>query len=458
MPCHDDRVRCHPPSSVPGVRRARGPRVRPALVSSLALGVLLSGCGTPGAPTHDSPSGPVTALTRTEVPAVTWAAERQRDAVGLLERQAAAVLSKDRAAFLAAVAAGPEAVRQAHRYDGMHQLGLSVLRVVSVRETIPPVPVAAEAAATWDVEATFDYRIRDFDRAARRFTLNLTLTAPPAHPDRISIVASRAADRPQPWDLEGMRVRRTPQSLVVATGQGSELDELLRRADGAARKVAGVWGAVVPAVWIMPASSADAERLLGRGPGELDGLAAATDGPLEPGATAGADRIVLNPAAWSSLRPEGRDVVMTHELTHVAVRASTTLPVPLWLSEGLAEYVAYRSVDVEEKTVAASLISLVRREGLPGHLPGRERFEAGTGSLSAAYAEAWLAVRTLVAAHGEKRVVEFYRAAAGGVSASPARLDDPDARADDALRRVLATTTAEVEQRWLAALRRLLDS
>jgi hypothetical protein len=422
------------------------------------LAALLGACGTPAAPPAATPSGTITTLAQTDVPAATWAAERQSKTMAVLERQAAAVVSRDRAAFLAAVAAGPETASQARRFDGMNRLGLSVLRVVSVRETVPPVPVAPAAAATWDVEATFDYRIRDFDRAARRFTLDLTLTAPPAHPDRSLIVASRVADRPQPWDLEGMRVRRTTQALVVAAGPGADLDELLQRAEGAARKVAGVWGSVVPAVWIMPARGVDAERLLGRAPGGLAGIAAATDGPLEPGASAGADRIVLNPDAWSSLRPEGRDVVMTHELTHVAVRASTTRPVPLWLSEGLAEYVAYRSVDVAEKAVAASLISLLRQSGLPKHLPASERFDTGTGSLSAAYAEAWLAVRTLVAAHGEKRVVAFYRAAAGGLPSRPGQLDDRDARAEDALRRVLGTTTAEVEQGWLASLRRLLDS
>jgi hypothetical protein len=190
-------------------------------------------------------------------------------------------------------------------------------------------------------------------------------------------------------------------------------------------------------------------------PGELAEVAAATDGPLEVGAAAGADRIVLSPMAWSALSPPGRDVVMSHELTHAAVRASTNSPVPLWLSEGFAEYVAYRELDVADRVVAASLATRLRREGLPEHLPGPKRFEPGAGSLSAAYAESWLAVRALVRAHGEDQVVSFYRAAATGPG-SLAPGPDPDAALDEALTR-LGTTRLELERLWRAELSALLD-
>ncbi|HEU5144087.1 MAG TPA: hypothetical protein VFT81_02845, partial [Dermatophilaceae bacterium] len=140
----------HPPSWVPGAWCARGPRGRLALATALALGILLSGCGTPDVPTRISPSGAATTPAQAGVPAVVWGAERQRAVVALLERQASAVLSKDPAAFLAAVATGPETARQANRYEGMNALGLSVLRLGGVRERVPPVPVAPDAAATWD--------------------------------------------------------------------------------------------------------------------------------------------------------------------------------------------------------------------------------------------------------------------------------------------------------------------
>lgn len=339
----------------------------------------------------------------------------------------------------------------------MVEIGISELTLVSVVETMSPLPVAPDGVARWDVEAAFDYRITDFDRSARRFTLALTLSGSPAQPARVTMVGSAPADRPQPWDLGNLEIRRSRHSLVIAAGTTIDPDEALKRADRAAARVAAVWGSAAPAVWVVPASTADAERLLGRSRGELTGLAAATDGPLEAGSPAGADRIVLSPDAWSSLRPTGRDVVMTHELTHVAVRASTTREVPLWLSEGLAEYVAYRSLDIPEKTVAAPLLRRVGDRGLPADLPGTGEFGPAGGTAGAAYAGAWTAVLSLVDRYGEAQVVRLYRAAAGGLRVAHADLGDPETIVDAALRQVLATSRSEVVQAWrqrLASLAR----
>lgn len=386
-----------------------------------------------------------------------WAAARKGAIRRTLEAQARAVLAGNLESALSAVAPGASRARQRQRIQRMMQIGLSELTVVGVTETVPPVPVAADGIATWDVEAAFDYRIKGFDRSARRFTLALTFSGSPARPGRVLMVDSRPADRPQPWDLGDLQIRRSSHSLVIAAGTTIDPDEALRRADQAAARVAAVWGSAAPAVWLAPARTADAERLLGRSSGELTGIAAATDGPVEAGTPAGADRIVLSPEAWASLRPVGRDVVMAHELTHVTVRASTTREVPLWLSEGLAEYVAYRSRDLSERTVAAPLLPVLRGSGVPRDLPDAARFGPGTATAGAAYAEAWLAVLVLVERHGVHDVVAFYRAAAGGLATPTAELGDPDAVVDLALRRVLATTRADVVTAWrqrLAALAR----
>jgi len=251
-------------------------------------------------------------------------------------------------------------------------------------------------------------------------------------------------------------VRRTGASLVLVVGRPSQVDEVARRAQTAATRVAAVWGIARPAVWIAPATDADAARLLGRTGDGLQGVAAATDGPLTPGRTAGADRIVLVPDAWTSLSSAGRDVVMTHELTHVTVRASTTRAVPVWLSEGFAELVAYEPVDLPEATIVAPALEQVRSTGLPRALPAEADFQPGTRSLDAAYGLSLLALRTLADAYGTQAVVRVYREAAGGLDLPTDRLDDPEAAVDEGLRAVVHTSRPALVARWQARIRQLL--
>lgn len=416
---------------------------------------MLPGCLTGAGPDgrlSDVVTAAATSQAGHDLAAQQWAAPREAAVRDLLQAQAGAVVGRDLSAYLRAVADGERTAARV-RFERMSRIGLAQLSLVSVSEIAPPVPAGPGTDVTWDVEAAYDYRIADVDRGPRRFVVALTLRATQARPEQVTITASRPADRPQPWDIAGMEVRRSPRSLVVGSASGADLDEVLARADRAATSVTQVWGPVVPAVWVVPTDETEAEQVLGRRAGELNGVAAATDGPLATGAPAGADRIVLSPTAWRDLSPVGRDVVLRHELTHVAVRASTGNPVPLWLSEGFAEYVAYRGVDAADEVVAASLVGALRREGIPEHLPGPERFDPSAGSLSAAYAESWLAVRSLVRAHGEAAVVAFYRTAAG--PATPNTTVDEDTALDEALTR-LGTTRVELERRWRAELTRLL--
>ena len=262
----------------------------------------------------------------------------------LLRARFAAAARSDESGWLAPLQEASSAalrLTQAAVLDRMTRMAVESIRLVGVRETTAPVPASRGTTVEWDVRASLTYRLRGFDARPRSFDLDLTFKADPGRPGGLAITASSPSGRPQPWDLAGLVVRRSHTALVLAVGDADRVQEVVRRARTAASRVASVWGEVRPAVWIAPATDADAARLLGRTAGDLDGVAAATDGPLTPGERAGADRIVLVPGAWASLRPDGRDVVMTHELTHVAVRASTTRAVPLWLSEGFAELVAY---------------------------------------------------------------------------------------------------------------------
>lgn len=332
----------------------------------------------------------------------------------------------------------------------------SDLRLGAVAETRSP---AAGTAGTvsWQATASFTYRLAGFDEQPRTFGVEITVMADAARPEDLTITGWRPSPRPEAWDLAGLRVRRTGDALVLAAGSEAHAEEVVALARSSARRVRTVWGSVEPAVWVAPRTDTEAARLLGRGRSALKGVAATIDGPLATGAPAGADRIVIVPGAWQSLTTPGREVVLTHELTHAAVRASTSRPVPLWLSEGFAEYVAYRDVSLPEREVVEPALEVVRRSGLPSALPVATDFDPAGGTLPAAYASALLVVRSLVAAHGEPAVVRLYRDLADPTDGPSPVGGDGESALDQALATALSTDRAAVIAGWRSRLRDLLS-
>ncbi|MEW1953287.1 hypothetical protein [Terrabacter sp. NPDC080008] len=388
-----------------------------------------------------------------------WAAARQSAVADLVRRRLAALEHSDRTGWLAALdGAADDSLRrtQAAVFDRMTRMGAGDFVVTDLEESTPPVPAPRTVPVEWDARASLTYRLRGFDTAPRAFDLDLTFKAGPGAPTRLVVSGWAPSGRPQPWDLDGLVVRRSPSAMVLAVGSPARVDEVAARAATAAARVAAVWGSARPAVWVAPATDADAARLLGRTSADLGEVAAATEGPLTPGQHAGADRIVLVPGAWTSLQPAGRDVVMTHELTHVTVRAATTQAVPLWLSEGFAELVAYAPIDLPEGKIVAPALRHARSAGLPRMFPADADFEPGTASLPSAYGLSLLALRTLADAHGTAAVVRLYQAAAGGLDVRTDRVGDGEAAVDDALQAVLHTDRAAVVRAWQARIARLL--
>ncbi|MET8989878.1 hypothetical protein ABZW49_30890 [Nonomuraea wenchangensis] len=208
------------------------------------------------------------------------------------------------------------------------------------------------------------------------------------------------------------------------------LAELARLADTAALRVGTVLGEPVRPLVVVPASAAEAARLAGTGP--IDGLAALADG----------DRVLVVPEVFARLNPTGRDVVLAHELTHIA---AGTDRLPVWLYEGFADYVGYRDSGLPVRTAAAELADEVRAGRLPAELPGPAAFAADgsdPAGLARAYQEAWLACRFLADRFGEGTLVRLYR----------------EARVDGADRALagLGLSTATLTARWRAYVREQL--
>ncbi|HET7397444.1 MAG TPA: hypothetical protein VFJ94_02885 [Intrasporangium sp.] len=441
----------------PSLRRPslrRPPLRRPPLLVLVAL--LVQGACAPGttlgAPRTGSAvasAGPqVAAAHRVAAPGATTASRLEAAAGRLIARRWQAAAAADLAGWLQGVRGDRLREQQRELFARLEAVRIADPQLVSL--TTQPAAAGLAAAASWTGRAVLAYRLAGFDRAPRTFTLDLAFSSDAAF--GVTIVGSAPADRPEPWDLPGLKVRRSPRALVLGQGGDEHVDELARRADAAAVRVHDVVGTVVPAVWVAPGTPADAARLLGRDASSLVGLAAVTDGPLRPDGRAGSDRVVVVPTAWASLTGAGRDVVLTHELTHVTVRTTATRPAPLWLSEGLAEYVAYRDVRLPDRQLAAPVLAAAQVGGVPARLPDDHAFDAADGRLAAAYGQAWLAVRTLVDAHGEAAVLRFYRAVAAADHPPPGWPADPEAAADRALRDVLHTSRPELTRAWRARI------
>lgn len=227
----------------------------------------------------------------------------------------------------------------------------------------------------------------------------------------------RAGDRELPAEARGLwgdgaEVVRGVRSVVVGQHAAPEsLRDLARRADTAGSRVSAVLGRPVRPVVLVPGSAAEAARVAGVG--SVDGLAAVADG----------GRVVVVPENFARLTPTGRDIVLTHELTHVA---AGTKRLPVWLYEGFADYVGYRDAGLPVRVAAAELAAEVRAGRLPSELPGSAAFAPSTREpvrLARAYQEAWLACRFIAARFGEGTLVRLYRdAQTGGIDQGLTRL------------------------------------
>ncbi|MDF2092379.1 hypothetical protein P0Y31_08495 [Knoellia sp. 3-2P3] len=436
------------------------------LVALLSLAVLVSGCS--GSPRVEGPPRPASAGPATtsasagdstpQSPTADPAVARVEALQDLLDERAAAVLARDRARFVATLDSPRSGfgLRQLEAFDNLVRLPLGTFDY----GTPEPAPaLSAERAAqvgpeAWVARVEGRYALKGYDRGLRTYETHLTAVR---RADGWRLADdSDGGTQAQLWDLPDLRVLAGRSTLVVASGKVRDPDLYRRLGDRAVSRVGQVWtrpwGSRV--VLVVPATADEMAEQLGQDAAGVDQVAAVTDGALGADGRAGADRIVLNPQAFARLHPTGQEVVVTHETTHVAVRASTTRAVPLWLSEGLADYVGYRGVDLPRTTIAEALLDRVRSGSGPNALPTERDFDPATSTIAPSYNAAWLAACSIVDQHGEQALVRFYLRAATRPSPSAAP-GDPEENTRQAFPAVLGTTEEAFTRQWLSYLGRL---
>ncbi|MFE9095224.1 hypothetical protein [Streptomyces sp. NPDC007264] len=363
----------------------------------------------------------------------------------LLDHRATAVLHRDRPAFLATQAPTGDAagrpVAGAAGFDNLRALPLAAwsYRLTALHRT--------GDRATADAELR--YRVEGYDRVPVTTARVLRLV----RTDGRWYVGSDEPARRAPeqlWEQGVVETVRGTRSLVLGVGQPRRvLRGYARLADRAVPAVDGAWGARWPGhvVVVVPRSLEAMAGLLGAPASDYRGIAAVTTGEAGGTGQTPADRIVVNPDAYAMLGGSGKQVVLSHETTHVATRAVTTAATPLWLSEGYADWVGYRGDGRTPAQVAPELDRSVALGRVPAALPADAdfAFSGDAGRLARAYEGGWMACRLIVDRWGRSRLNDFYRA----VGAHHRRAG----AVEDALKKVLGTTPEAFTRQWRAYLK-----
>jgi hypothetical protein len=201
-------------------------------------------------------------------------------------------------------------------------------------------------------------------------------------------------------------------------------------------------------VLVVPRTTAMMAKGLSRSSDSLERIAAVTTAEDGDGGqdVRGADRVWTNTPVMAGLGALGREIVLRHEVLHVAAGAASTAATPLWLEEGLAEYVGYRGSGVALRTATADALRAVREGRTPARLPTASAFSGPR--LAEAYESAHVACDLVADEVGVAGLVRLYRETAQG----PGGADENLAAA---VRSVLGSGVEAFEARWRARLRAL---
>ncbi|MFC6706382.1 hypothetical protein [Flexivirga alba] len=192
---------------------------------------------------------------------------------------------------------------------------------------------------------------------------------------------------------------RDGQLVVTGSAPEARLRTVVRDARTAVDRVRKLWG-----------SSVLTEPVHIEVPADDAGFRAA-GGSAEPGAqiaatTTAAGRVVLAPALFSQVTGQGVVVVLTHELTHVALHQAGDSDIARWVVEGAAEFTAYRPTGLTLPRLAPQLAAAVRAGHVPIGPPSDARFRSAP---QAAYQEAYAWCAFLVDRFGTTRFTGFVR-------------------------------------------------
>jgi hypothetical protein len=378
--------------------------------------------------------------------------QRLKDVRELLDSRASALLRRDRAGWLAGIDPAARAMRTR---QGALFTNIAAVPLAGWRYAIEPEHERGRAdrtAGRWTVQVTLHYALRAVDPAPTTRPLLLTFAK---RQGRWLLAADDAAgvDGTRtwrgPWEHGRVVVRRGKFSLVLAHPRNAHrLAAFTAGVDAAVprvrRVIGGSWSGQVAV--LIPDDQREMSELVGAHLvlGKIAAVAVADAVDPSSGQARG-QRVVVNPANLDRLGALGRRVVLQHEVTHVATRGITGPGMPIWLVEGLADWVGYQGSGLPARAVGDELRRQLRAGRWPGRLPNPADFRGDSARLSVAYEEAWSACRLIANRAGPAALVRLYRAVGTAT--------DPAAAVDAQLRKTLGWSYGQFVAEWRRSVR-----
>jgi hypothetical protein len=371
------------------------PAVRSA-AAAIALALLATGCGG-GNQTASTPT-PTPTARATFTPVPEQGDLQQLDA--LLDRRARA-LAAGRPRAYAATSVGPQ--RDLDREAARNARGLG-LRNVELQVDSSDL---AGRSATLRAQALYGVRgIRGRFATERRIRARKTA-------DGWRVTRDTSPRERHPWELGRVQARRSRHFVVLAPA-GLPMDPLVDALEGGYARMDDVLEKprLRDRYLVVVAGGAQAARSLTESIRGVESLAAISDAEVQETGSAQrvsavvSQRLVVVWPPFSSLGPDGRQRVVTHELTHAALAGVTSGRTPAWLTEGIALYVSEdRRIDqAAQLRVSGELPSLrgLAKPDAIARLSGDRQ--------SAAYAYASAAAFYIADRYGRRRLLRLYNA------------------------------------------------
>jgi chemotaxis protein histidine kinase CheA len=370
----------------------------------------------------------------------------------LLAARSNALLRHDKAAFLATVDSQRKSFyhAQAVLFDRMATVPFSSftyavpnplkdLGTEGSRQRYSPAMVF-----TYPVEASYQFKGQDTNPLLARFYYTFEVTRAGWRIAGQDDVKAPLRSDVEIWDAGAVRTLSTARTLVVFhPGDGAMARRLLTVAERGYAQVAASWSSSWDqrVVILLPADQKEAQRLVRTR--DLSDVAAVTSSAIEAGPAHRllGNRIIVNTNLIAGYRTLDLQVVMTHEMTHVATR-KVGVGVPLYLVEGFADYTALRPLAAPLRITRPSLASAVRANRFKGKLPSRSQLVGAGAAL--AYDEGSSFCLWVATSFGEAKLQALYRSF-GDLDTDPTRQDE-----DVRFRHVLGISRATAESRWAA--------
>lgn len=345
------------------------PRTARSCLAALLLLAALAGCS--GEEAEPAPPPPVDAVS---------AIDRALDA------RAKAVRRVDADAFTRQVAGSPEFRDLQQAWFG----NLTQLPVARLSYDVDAGSLVREGD-TYSAVVETSLRLEGYDDRPVVSAGRYRFRAAAGRPGRFVLTAVEERD-PQPWDLGPVDVREGVGVLgVFDAGSVDAAPDLLTSVEAGIAAVAPQvpyeWSRTVVLYALSdPTFLAGLDDVPGDDPEDLDAVAF----PVGE-----STRFALNPRMLNQSGAE-LDRLVRHELTHVAVGTRDD-GVPVWLSEGLAEYVAVRPLAPQDRRIPEAAVRAA--EAGVSDLPDDETFNDSDSD--AHYGISWWAVEYVADTYGD---------------------------------------------------------